>query len=240
MKTKSQHLEELRKTLTIDKYSFWLKYFDNNDKEEIEEYIKLSLKLFDQLKKDGFHKLISRYPNLSNNSNVDLSKYLDRNERKIKNILRTSISENELCKLNNLDIGLRFKLLSYLTYSESILFLFEEIIKLKLGKDLPYLVLSKLQTEILDDENYNSFKTLFLRLNEHLRNAIGHSDYEISNKKITYFYYNRNTKMNESDSISINEFQKNLLKLNLLFDILLVQIDKPFLKEIENLYLENE
>ena len=79
-----------------------------------------------------------------------------------------------------------------------------------------------------------------MRLNEHLRNAIGHSDYEISNKKITYFYYNRNTKMNESDSISINEFQKNLLKLNLLFDILLVQIDKPFLKEIENLYLENE
>ncbi|NJO18471.1 MAG: hypothetical protein HC877_22880 [Thioploca sp.] len=240
MKTKSQHLDELREILTIDKYKSHLKYLSKEDQDEIKNYISLSLKLFTKLKADKFHKLESRYPNLNTDKDINLNKYLDRDERKILNILKTGLADNEICKLNNVDIGLRFKLLAYLTYSESILFLFEEIIKIKSNKNLNYLVLSKLQTEIIDDESYKDFKILFSRLNENLRNAIGHSDYNISEKGIEYFYYNRNTKKNESDFISLNEFQINLLKLSLLFDILLIQIDKPFLKEIEKLYSENK
>lgn len=240
MKTKSQHLDELKETLIIKKYKSYLQYLSDKDQNEIKDYINLSLKLFNKLKEENFHKLESRYPNLNTDKNIDLNKYLDRDERKIRNILKTGLADNEICKLNNVDIGLRFKLLAYLTYSESILFLFEEIIKTKSNQNLNYLVLSKLQKEIIDDENYNDFKILFSRLNENLRNAIAHSDYEITDKEIKYFYYNRNTKKNESNSISIDVFQINLLKLSLLFDILLIQIDKPFLKEIEQIYSENE
>jgi len=239
MKTKSQHLDELRNILTITKYKSYFKYLSEKDQDEIKKYINLSLKLFIKLKEEGFHKLESRYPNQNLNKNIDLDKYLNRDERKIFNIHKTSIADNEICKLNNIDLGLRFKLFAYLTYSESILFLFEEIIKNKLIKKVNYLVLSKLQQEIIENENYKDFKLLFKRLNENLRNAIGHSDYEISNESIKYFYYDRKTKIDKSDSISIREFQINLLKLSLLFDILLIQIDKPFLQEIEKLYYDN-
>ena len=84
IKTISEHLHELKTTLSIEKYTSHLNYLSDPDKEEIKKYIVLSLELFNKLKDDGFHKLESRHPILKNNSNIDLDIYLDRDERKIR------------------------------------------------------------------------------------------------------------------------------------------------------------
>lgn len=233
-------LNRIKEPLTITKYESRLKYLSTEDKNEIEQYIELSFELFNLLKKEGVHKLEFRYPNLTKCELKELDDYFDRDERKIKNVVEIGIIDNELCKKDDKNISIRFKLFAYLIYSESVLFLFEEIInKIRLnGKKskLDYFTIERLCEAIINDASYKQFKELFSALSKNLRNAIGHSDYYISESQIKYFYYNSEHKDMESSEISIQEFQIKLLKLSLLFDVLIYQIDKPFLGELESIY----
>lgn len=239
-----KHLCRLKEPLTIDKYSSRFEHLNDTDKKEIETNIKLSLKLFEKLKEDGHHTLKQRYPNSDLENNEELAEFLERDFRKINNIFKTGKSDEiitQFCEQNyQHETAIRFKLFEYLIFCESILFLFEDIIK-HIAKEknpkqkLDYLTMGKLQKHIINNSNYDEFKNLFYWVDKNLRNSIGHSDYEIDNKTIKYFYYNKEINQLMSE-ILIEDFLKKLLKISILFDILLYQIDKPFVDEISHYY----
>lgn len=77
-----------------------------------------------------------------------------------------------------------------------------------------------------------------LTIDENLRNSIGHSDYEITQNTIRYFYYDKISGKIIMSEISIERFQNKLLKLSILFNSLLHQIDKPFVNEMDSIYLK--
>jgi len=239
-KRRKKHLEDLRKPLTLEKYQVSFSYLNEEDKKEIKNWIDLSLNFYKKLKDDGYHTFEQRYPNPRLNQKLNLKEILDRDFRKINNIAETQKADQDIIEFANnfskSEVAIRFKLFEYLIYCESILFLFEDIIRSISNKKYPYLVIGKLKTHILNNSNYKDYKKLFEPINENLRNAIGHSDYEIVNDSINYYYYNGFLGENQMSEISIRDFQNLLLKISILFNILLYQIDKPFVNEIESRY----
>lgn len=232
-----KHLQDLKTPLSLDKYKISFPFLSDKDKTEINNWIDLSLKFFEKLKKDGHHSLQQRYPNLNIDSEIDFTEFVDRDYRKINNIAQTQIADQEIIKCANdsgkKEIAIRFKLFEYLIYSESILFLLEDIIRSIANNKFPFLVMGKLKKHIIENLDYTKYTDLFTPIDENLRNAIGHSDYEITDNTIKYFYYAGKIIMSE---ISIELFQNKLLKLSFLFNILLYQIDKPFVNEVESIY----
>jgi len=230
-----EHIKLLEKTLLKDKYQNHFKYLSKDDLTEIETYISLSLKLFTKLKKDNFHKLENRYPNLKNTSN--LNQYLDRDQRKIGNVVKTGLTDLALLEKfkDDPEIVIRFKLFEYAILCESIVLLFEEIIR-EINPRITYLTIEKFMKNIADKEVYKDFKSLFKQINKNLRNAIAHSDFEIKDNNIIYCYWDSNSKEYKSENIFIKDFQISLVKLSILFYILFEQIDKPFLEEIKKIY----
>ena len=233
-----KHLQDLKTPLSLEKYQMSFPFLSNEDKAEINNWIDLSLKFFEKLKKDGHHSLQQRYPNLNIDSKINFTEFVDRDYRKINNIAETQIADQEIIKCANVsgkkEIAIRFKLFEYLIYSESILFLLEDIIRNIANNKFPYLTLGHFKRHILNNHDFENFKELFVAINNDLRNAIGHSDFEILDNSIRYCYHNQG--QYETSEISLEDFQNLLLKTSILFNILLYQIDKPFVNEVESIF----
>jgi len=233
--TPEEHIRLLENTLTIDKYKSHFQYLSEEDLTEIETYISLSLQLFTKLKEDNFHKLENRYPNLKNAKNLKI--YLDRDQRKIENVVNTGLADLLLLEKfkDKPDVVIRFKLFEYAILCESIMFLFEEIIR-EIEPGVTYLTIEKFMKTLANKTEYESFKPLFKQINKNLRNAIAHSDFEIKENVIIYCYWDFESRNYKSENVSIKDFQISLVKLSILFYILFEQIDKPFLEDIKKIY----
>ena len=221
---------------------------DVDFKNEVDKYIVLSEKLFLKLKQEGFlkseqilfpapDKLLKNFiRNQQNKTNFEdmLSIYLQFSKT------------NMITSICNIFSGYRRRhsvqiiLFSYLMLSESILFLFEDIIKniyhSKKDKELPYVVLEKLYEAIIRNKDYEEFSDLFKHLNKNLRNAIAHFNYSIGRDTVVYHFVDN--QKNKSEKIGLNQLHKDFLRLLILFHILHRQIDKTFTKELKGLVYE--
>ncbi|MFW6383716.1 MAG: hypothetical protein ACOCZQ_03660 [Nanoarchaeota archaeon] len=88
--------------------------------------------------------------------------------------------------------------------------------------------MGKLKKHIIENPDYNGYNDLIGPIDENLRNSIGHSDYEITEKTIKYFYYYKQADKIIMSEISIESFQNKLLKLSILFNIFCKKLTNPF------------
>ncbi len=246
-------IKDLKTPLTIDENDACFSYLNEDEKKELKNCIKNDIKLssilFEKLKKDNYHNFNQMYPSYICNGEEYCSQHRERDLRKKVCVDDIILSEREIFDKCSLATLIRWKLFSYLTLCESVLFLFEDIIisiskkENPIAKDRKYLVIGKLFKEIINKPKYEYIKALFDPINQNLRNAIAHSDYEIKidDDEIDYYYSNKdieqkNIKQKVCSTISLKDFGILSLKLSILFDVLSKQIDKPFIKEIENIY----
>ncbi len=246
-------IKDLKTPLTIDENDDCFSYLNEDEKKElktcIKNFIKLSSILFEKLKKDNYHNFNQRNPSYISDGEEYCSQHRERDLRKKVCVDDIILSEHEIFDKCSLATLIRWKLFSYLTLCESVLFLFEDIIisiskkENPTAKDRKYLVIGELFKEIINKPKYEDIKALFDPINQNLRNAIAHSDYEIKidDDEIDYYYSNKNSeqkniKQKIHSTISLKDFGILSLKLSILFDVLSKQIDKPFIKETENIY----
>ncbi|MCH8519618.1 MAG: hypothetical protein LAT82_02585 [Nanoarchaeota archaeon] len=242
----NKHLERLSSTNNMSHFDNLLNaHFNTNEIREIKEYDDLSLSFFEKLKQENHLKFEDRWPHLNPNSNVNFDLVYDKDDLKIKNLskfgkldifLTNKAIENEIEKEDLVIFRQNF----YLQLLENSLFLFENIIK-SISPKISIVMLGKLYTHIIDDNNYIDYKKLFDGFNKNIRNAIGHGSFRVNieGEKIDYYYYDWDSNEETKKTITLGEFHKLLVKTIYVYELFLKNIDKVFLSEIKGLYEEN-